>query len=279
LSSETTFTPRFAFDNFIIPEGRVGIVQAYGFRMLSRIANNLQMMQSGVTYTDLGIKEMKEKSQTKVIAVVDLSGVIMKEDGWCSYGTKTKGEQLLAMKDEVIGAIFKIDSGGGYMDGAESMVADMREFGKPIVALGSYVGSAAYMIACEAKQILATSKFAEFGSIGVYIELDKRVRDFYQKYVQFAYSKKSQNKNSEFRTWIEEEDEGDAMKGWIESATQADDLFMAHVKQNRKLNKDKREETLSGGMFYTDDAIERGLVDAEGDNKRAIALIQKLSRI
>lgn len=271
----------------IIPEGKLAIVFTYGLHALSKHIHNLQLMEAGVDLAPI-MAAAKARSATKIIqvendkksykkdkiAVVNLSGVMQKDDGWCSNGTASKGAELLELKNDVIGAIFNIDSGGGYMDAAESMISDMREFGKPIVVRTNYAGSAAYMIASEANQILGTSDFAEVGSIGVYFELNSKFREAYKNMVVTAYSRKSQNKNKAFRDWIDADD----LSGYVEQATVADEMFMNLVSNNRKLKESKAEETLSGGMFFAEDARQRGLIDGIGDSSKAISLIQKLSR-
>jgi len=277
--------------NIIIPQGRLAINLAYGQKLINDYLFELDQVSNGVPYAELGIGERRAASLPKMvetpndkkpfkndrIVVVTLNGMIKADDGWSSYGTRTVGEKLIeAGRDkDVIGALFKINSGGGYMDGAEAMIAAMREFGKPIITLASYAGSAAYMIASESTQINAETDFSEFGSIGVYIDLNKQFKDLYKQYVETAYSENSPNKNKAFRDWLENDD----LSGFVKQATEADDMFMGLIKKNRKLTASTKEETLSGGMFYAKDAQARGLIDGISNNAKSISTLQKLSRI
>lgn len=272
--------------SIIIPDGKLAINEAWGLSLLSNYAADLQKLECKVPYKELGYGKRRKESVTKVvevqnpkktfvkdkIAVVDLRGMIRSEDGLYSFGTRTKGEQLLAVKKDVIGALFRIDSGGGYMDGAEAMISAMREFGKPIVTLSSLSASAAYMIASESDQIYAETEFSEFGSIGVYITLDKQMRELVNKYMDFAYSTKSQNKNKSYRDYLKDSN----MEGFIADATHADDMFMKLVATNRQL-KEGKEETLAGGMFSAKDAIKRGLIDGISNVEKSFQTIQKLA--
>lgn len=272
--------------SIIIPDGKLAIDETYGFRLLSQYAHDLQQIKNGVPYAELGYGERRKESLTKVIevqnpkrsfvkdkiAVVDLRGLIRSEDGMYSFGTRTKGDQLLSVKKDVIGALFRIDSGGGYMDGAEAMISAMREFGKPIVTLSSLSASAAYMIASESDQIFAETEFSEFGSIGVYITLDKYMRELVNKYMDFAYSEKSQNKNKSYRDYLKDAN----LEGFIKDATHADEMFMKLVATNRQL-KEGKEETLAGGMFSAKDSIKRGLIDGISNIEKSLMTIQKLA--
>lgn len=276
--------------NIIIPQGKIAINLEYGRKLLNQYFLDLDQAQSiSKKMIVQMMAERKAATQPKIvevpndrkpflkdqIAIVNLNGMIRADDGWSSAGTRSIGEKLVEQKKNVIGAIFKISSGGGYMDGAEAMVSAMREFDKPIVVLSPYAASAAYMIASEADQINAETEFSEFGSIGVYIELDKEFKELYKEYVESAYSEKSPEKNKAFRDWVFNDD----LSGFVKQATQADDMFMGLVNTNRTLEGSTKEETLAGGMFYAKDAKKRGMIDGFSNMEKSVLTIQKLSRI
>lgn len=277
-------------EHLIIPQGRIAIDLSYGRKILSDYLFEVDQMNAGVPFAELGISERRAATMPKVIevqndkkdfvkdkiAIINISGMIRAEDGMSSYGTRTIGEKLIESKKNVIGAILKINSGGGYMDGAEAMISAMREFGKPIVTITGNAGSAAYMIAAESKMIFAETEFSQVGSIGVYIDLNKQFKEFFKNNIETAYSETSQNKNKAFRNYIENDD----LSGFITMATEADSYFMNHVTTKRKLNPNSKEESLSGGMFYAKDAKSRGLIDDYNITlERAISSLQMLSRI
>ena len=276
--------------NIIIPQGRLAMSLQYGQRLLNQYFLDLDQAQTISKKLVVSmLAERKAATLPKIvevpndkkpflkdqIMVVNLNGMIRADDGWSSVGTRSVGEKLVEQKKNVIGAIFKINSGGGYMGGAEAMVSAMREFDKPVVVVSSYAASAAYMIASEADQINAETEFSEFGSIGVYIELDKELKELYKQYVDVAYSEDSPEKNKAFRDWILNDD----LSGFVKQATDADQMFMNLIKSNRELDSKLKEETLSGGVFYAKDAKSRGLIDGFSTMEKAVSTVQKLSRI
>jgi ClpP class serine protease len=274
----------------LIPTGKIAMEPKYGANLMQSYLSELMQIAMGIPAANMGygdrkaasivqtieVKNDKNKFSSDKIAIVNINGMIRGEDGLCSIGMATMADQLLKEKNNVTGAIFKINSGGGYMDGAEMMIAAIREFGKPTVSIGHFMGSAAYMIASETNQILAQTEMSEFGSIGVLIELNKEFKNEYKEKVDVIYAETSADKNEAFRKWL-----NDDLTGYIQLANEADKFFMKLVKRNRDLKGEDNviKETLAGKMFYADDAKERGLIDGRGDNNKAISLIQKLNRL
>lgn len=276
-------------NNIILPAGPLAMEPKYGVKLYSQYLMELMQISCGVSASEMGYGERRKASMVQTIevpssngtskmnkiAIVNISGMIRGEDGMSSYGMGTISEMLLREKNNVSGAIFKINSGGGYMDGAEMMIAAIREFGKPTVTLTHFAGSAAYMIASETQQILTQTEMSEVGSIGTLIELSKDFREQYKEKVDVIYADSSVDKNDAFRKWLN----GD-ISGFVETVNAANKHFIKLVKNNRELKGEDEtiQKTLSGGMFYSKDAKERGLVDGQGDNQRAISLIQKLNK-
>src|SRR5688500_9408154 len=99
-----------------IPDGKLAIDINYGFRLLSKFTSELQFIQSGIPYSELGYGERRAASKTKIveiqntkkpfikdkIAIVDISGLIRSDDTMYSYGMKTKAAELLSIKNDVI---------------------------------------------------------------------------------------------------------------------------------------------------------------------------------
>lgn len=284
-------------DNLIIPQGYLAIDPDYGISLITNYLFELQQIKAGVPFKELGIGERRAATNVQVIhlpigndfgvtevvsqnksnsrdkiAVLNISGMIQAQDGMSSIGMATMADQLLKEKNNVVGALVKINSGGGYTDGAEIMSAALKEFGKPTVTVSNFAGSAAYMIASHTNEILALSDMSSFGSIGVMYELNKSFRDKYVQLIESVYSEDSPAKNDEWRKWLL----GDS-SGFQKLATQKDGMFMNTVRTNRKLEPgDLTKETLLGGMFHAKEAKKRGLIDGIGDNSRAFSIIQKL---
>lgn len=288
-------------ENLIFPTGTLAVDPDYGIQVLTNYLFEISQVKAGVPFKELGISDRREASRVKIvsgdellgndisinevtngskfggkdkIAIVNISGLIQAEGGMSSVGMSQMADELLKQKNNVIGALFKINSGGGYTDGAEIMSAAIQEFGKPSVTVSNYAGSAAYMIASHTQQILAVSDLSSFGSIGVYYELNKVFRDKYNEMIDTAYSDHSPEKNSEWRQYLA----GD-LSGFVKLATAKDKMFMQLVRNNRMLDSSElTSETLLGGMFHAKEAKKRGLIDGSGDNGKAYSLIQKLSK-
>jgi ClpP class serine protease len=286
-------------NNLILRGGKMAIDPVYGFNLLQSYLSELQQVQAGIPYSALGIGERRERSHVTVfdlqsdsslkvgevaregnvkatdrIAVVNIEGLITADSGMSNIGMRAMGDELLKVKNSVVGALFRINSGGGHMDGAEAMIAAMREFGKPIVSIGGFMGSAAYMIASESDQILAETEFSEFGSIGVFVELNKQMREKYAEAVESIYADTSPDKNEAARLWLK----GDS-SGFVKIVNDADSGFMKLVSRNRRLSSygTKTNKTLAGGMFATSEALERGLIDGKSNTEKAFSIIQHLS--
>lgn len=285
-------------DNVIFPNGKLAVDPVWALNQLQGYLAEMQQLQAGVPYKALGISERRERSHVTVfdlksesslrvgevaregnvkatdrIAVVNIEGLIQANSGMCSIGMREMGDELLKVKNSVIGALFRINSGGGHMDGMEAMIAAMREFDKPIVSIGGFMGSAAYGIASQSDQILAETEMSEFGSIGVFVELNKQMRDKYKEMVESIYADTSPDKNEALRLWLN----GDS-SGFINVVNEADGQFMKLVSNNRRLSRygSKTNKTLAGGMFPTKDAIERGLIDGKSNIEKSFAIIQQL---
>lgn len=283
----------------LLPFGRLAIDPVWGWQQFRMHVWDMMQVQMGAT--DMGYAERRAASKVVVvkagdivsdasfetigvrngfssekIAIVNINGMIRNEDGQCSYGMMTMADQLMKVRNEVTGAIFNISSGGGYADGGETMVAAIREFGKPTVTLSQYAGSAAYMIAAQTDVVFAKTEMSQFGSIGTFISLDKEMKELIKNSMEVIYAETSPDKNAAARAWMDNDD----ISGFVKMANDHDKFFMAHVKNARELKgePDTIKQTLAGGMFFAKDAIKRGMVDAIGDNARAINQIQLLSK-
>lgn len=272
-----------------LPSGRLAIEPGWGIDAYSEFLSELAQIAIGIPASEMMYGERRKTSMVSVIetssngngvetdriAIVNINGVIKNQDAMCSIGMMTMADQLLKRKHEVSGAIFNISSGGGYTDAMETMVTAIKEFGKPTVTITQFAASAAYGIASATDQIFLKSVMSQVGSIGTFLELNKKFREEYKEKVEVIYADTSPNKNLAFRKWLDED-----MSGMVEYVNEMDGHFMKLVKSNRNLLGDSSiiKETLAGGMFFAKDAISRGLADAIGDTARAINTIQKLSK-
>jgi signal peptide peptidase SppA len=121
------------------------------------------------------------------VAVVPIKGVITPYmdlfamifgGGGATVGGIRSGVRAAVADPDVKAIVLDIDSPGGQVDGIPELAADILQAreSKPIVAVANHmIGSAAYWIASQAHEIVA-SPSSEVGSIGVY-QLHKDVSE------------------------------------------------------------------------------------------------------
>lgn len=208
------------------------------------------------------------------IITLDVNGFMASEDTLCSYGIKSLSNALLAYKNNsnVIGAKLNFDSGGGEAMSGYILHDAIAEFKKPVIAYVYNAGSAAYLAASRAKEIVAANENSKVGSIGAYISLVKSFIEKYGNDIIDIYSDYSPDKNKEFNSLLKN-DHG-PLKEMLNKSVE---IFHSKVKNNRALGKDP-EGTLKGGMFFAAEGKKRGLVDFIGDNEFALSRVRQYSK-
>lgn len=105
-----------------------------------------------------------------IIPKVELSGVVTKSGGLCSYGTRDLGAMLQRndRKKNVSAHLIEIDSPGGAVDGTPEFASIVAGLSKPVVAyVDNMAASAAYWIASQTDHIVTNEKnYTQVGSIG-----------------------------------------------------------------------------------------------------------------
>lgn len=208
-------------------------------------------------YTDLS--RIPEGS----IALVDISGPIMKNGGMCSYGSVEKAEMIQRADNapNIKGIILNIDSPGGQVAGTTQLADAVKGTKKPVIAMinDGMAASAAMWVASAADEIYVTKKTDMVGSVGVYTTLYD-----YNAYlekeglkVHEIYAPGSEEKNLDYR---------EALKGNYEILQQElkviRDEFVNTVTANRA-GKLKSDEWKGGKMFFPKDAQRIGLIDGQ----------------
>lgn len=201
-------------------------------------------------------------SKQKCVVVIPIHFTITKYDTCASYGTMAISSELvrLASKDNVVGVVLDIDSGGGACNAIppmEAAIAKVKAMGKPIVAHCDTCASAAYWIASLCDAVFADNPMSEFGSIGVMSQIiDNRTTESGAKVIT-VYAKESEDKNLSYRKALEGDYE--LLQTELSPIVRR---FQTTVKFNRPNLDADRKGVLTGGMFLAEDAIECGLVNA-----------------
>lgn len=223
-------------------------------------------------------------------AIFPLIGTMLKYGTWCSYGTQEIAEAMkeAANHKNIDSLVLNIDSGGGSVDSIAPMIEAIKfaqAMGKPVVASVDLCASAAYYTACFCDQIIANNNLSsEIGSIGVMMSFLDYTKYYKKNNIDqhVIYSSLSDWKNLPYRNAISsnKENENKEDKYNLLKSEQLDPLalkFQNDVKQQRadKLNLEK-EGILSGRMFFAEDSVKNGLIDAIGNLRTAIESAKKI---
>lgn len=195
------------------------------------------------------------------VAVIPLSGPLMKSDYCGYYGTQSMLSffKLAEQTESIKEIILLIDSPGGTVDGTANFADAVKASNKPVTALiNGLCASAAYWIGSSASTVIATSRTDIIGSIGTMIQMVDRTK--YQEsmgiVIRTYTAEDSYDKNKAFE---------DALKGDGKLLVKTmlnplNDEFKGAIQSNRE-GKIKGNEVLTGKTFVAKEAVGNGLID------------------
>lgn len=197
------------------------------------------------------------------IAHLKISGVMQVEDDLCSYGVDTFVNDMRAAydNDHISAVLVETRSGGGASMAGDMGRSVIEERNKPVLQFIHLAGSAAYNMASVSDELIGSSNSASAGSIGTYVNLDRKLIEQYKDRFLDIYSDASPGKNKEWRAALT----GDfsLMKAMVNRMTGE---FHEKIQSARALTGDRLQirETLEGDMFGALEAKQRGLLDSIG---------------
>lgn len=262
----------------------------WGLDQLNAYLAEVALLEAGAPYTELGIGQRRHATQATVIdqngallggpemlsntantkpmsyAHLKLEGVMRSTSAASSYGVPDLIRQIQSANANanVDGILIEANTGGGEGTAGQMLHAALSSSSKAVVVYAHYLASAGIMGTMAADEIVSSAAQGQFGSIGTFYSIDKKTLQEITDRYQHVYAKKSVNKNEEFRAL----EAGDFTK-MEKLADQYNDFFLADVAKHRPLA-GNIEETLSGRMFFAQDAKRRGLVDSIGNFNYAI---------
>jgi len=235
--------------------------------------------QRGVAISCLGKQPQKFDLTSNDIpagsfAHLRLNGVMRMEDGLSTRGVRQLCDEikLCNQNPNITGILLEVNSGGGESAAGNFLNTTMKDSNIPVVVWGHLVGSAAVRGTLPAAHVVLSGTNAEIGSIGTMASIDKEYIDWYNDNYEDIYSSKSPDKNKWFRDLLK----GDK-KQLINELDNNVDSFHTDVLEYRKLPDATREQTLKGGMYMGNDAIERGLADSVGTFNDALQILADLA--
>ena len=253
----------------------LSIDRAWGINQYFRYLDNLELLSNKT----LSLKELKHvvtenyafmdnagnwqtvsnnPEKSKSIAIMQLSGPMQIEDGWCTEGVQTFSNRLKAnyANKDVKAVVVEGNTGGGESLAGQLLKSTVKDRNKPVIFLSHFLASAGVNASLTADARFAIGKQTQVGSIGSYISLNKKRLEEYKANYEEIYAKTSPDKNLSWRQYL-----SGNIDLLVEEATNSANMFRDEVSQYLTLNESLKESTLSGGMFYAEDAQNRGLID------------------
>jgi ClpP class serine protease len=262
------------------------------FQMLKDFRNGIPFTGTGEKLNDLFFFDPKNGTRIisstwelnqdvqgdDLIYVINLNGVITKNGGDSSYGTKHLSQRMLKFDADsrIKGGIILGDSGGGASTGIDPMEYAFENKKKPVVSLierGGVSGSAAYGIMSMADYFMAESEHSIVGSLGTMFSAASHphgtVDGDGRKHLTI-YATKSTKKNLPF----EEAFNNDNYELIInELLDPANERFLQRIQNARPSVK---ESQLDGSIYKAGDVI-GSLVDEIGNFEVAVNKVMQLS--
>lgn len=276
----------------------------FGISELNKYLEDLQMLQLGVPFSELGIYARRQSKQPRVmcldaandgtysfaswsdlyrkkeipqnsIALLNLTGVMRSQSSISSSGMDSFIEDLNNAYNHpnVMGIIIETNSGGGESLAGNMLNSAIQDRNKPVVGFGHLVASAAYRALAGADEIIASSNASEFGSIGTMISLDNKILNKYRARFADFYGGSAPGKNSDFRAAVSGDFSG--IQKRVDDLTLA---FQDQIRADRQLRGSEStiKETLNGSMFNATESKKRGLIDMVGTMQTAVKRVKAL---
>jgi len=222
---------------------------------------------------------------TRKIAVLPLVGSIVEGQSAGAVplpilGGETTGDrsfiqalEAAVSRSDVVGIVIRVNSGGGSAIASDKMYRAVQRAArqKPLaVSFGNAAASGGYYAAAGAPWILA-SPLTVTGSIGIFTG-KADLSALYRMIGVATHTERTHDRADMFgshRGWTEAERLAaqDTLRAYYER-------FVSVVAEGRKLELARAFEHAAGRVFLGDEAIERGLVDAQGGLWDAISRVR-----
>jgi len=249
--------------------------------ILTDIRNGVKYTQEGEKLNNsilLEVPSSRGIGEHDLIHVVNLNGVITKNGGMSTNGTKQLANEIRTAdrNNKVKGHLIVAASGGGAGNAIKTLTDAIHSANKPVgtwIENGEMACSACYGIISASDFIMAEDKDVVVGSLGTMISLSGRPKsskdDKGQLHVRF-YATKSTQKNS----YYEQAMEGNG-KPIIEHVLDpANETFLNNIKQNRPLIDEKTQ--MDGSIFKAGDVL-GSMVDEIGSFQDAVNKVLSLA--
>lgn len=245
----------------------------YGLLMGLEFAPEGETAQAAITH-----KHSKHIPAGRQVNLVHLEGTMLRDDAGCGMiGTRTIASLLREAdaKEEVIGHILRIDSGGGAANSVPDLAEAIQSCQKPVLAfVDGYMCSAAMYAGSYCTHIMANRDTDRVGCIGTMIQIDdypKEAKDENGRVHLRIYADGSEEKNDEFESALA----GDFKLVKERILNPTNEKFKADIRANRP---DVRDDQLKGRTYNAGEVLGT-LIDSIGSFDAAVAKVVELSNI
>lgn len=186
------------------------------------------------------------------------------------YDLLQRDVKAAAADQAVRGAMFHINSPGGFVDGAYQLAEAIAALSaaKPTASYGkAVVASAAYLQAAMTQRITAY-KTTEVGSIGTRSAIYDYHRMFERVGIEAIALDSGGMKSAGLPGTPITDDQRDYFRGLVRKLN---DFFVDAVAQGRRLTRQQAEQLADGRVHVAADAMSLGLIDAVGGLDEAMA--------
>lgn len=197
-----------------------------------------------------------DRWQTGSIAIIPLSGIMLKETYWWGYGVDDVARviSLAYQSDKISGIILKANTPGGSTDSLYLLQEVLSEKIKPTYGyIDGMCASCGYVAMSYTDKIYAINKMASVGGIGVYARMIVPNKENASYKVVEVYPDESKDKNLEVREAIKGNE-----KPMKEELSKLAVYFQDIVKSNRS---GISEDTMTGKLYYGYEAEQLGMID------------------
>jgi protease-4 len=237
------------------------------------------------THDDNNVSDGFDSLPEGSIAIVKVTGTLLKYGTYCSYGTEEIGEHMLyaAGHKNIAGMLFVGDSGGGGVNSVSPMrngVAAFKNLGKPVLSLMDTAYSAMYYAISESDHIMAANDISSgFGSIGVmlsYLDMTKYMENLGIEQISL-YPDESSEKNLAFEKAMKKEYDMIRNEELSPMAIRFQNTVIAD--RGIKLKHLDDPKIIKGKTYSADEAIDNGLADSKGDRNKALDKLRDLIEV
>lgn len=212
------------------------------------------------------------------VGIVRSVGPMYKYGGWWYWGTDELVEfaRFFDNHPNIVGQVWQDDSGGGMISSIPPFLNFLKTKKKPVVSLLDTCASACYYKNCGTDYVMAENNIsAMFGSIGVMVQFYDFTGMLKEMGIKehIIESNLSKDKNKTFKLALE--GKYDLIKK--EMLDPAAVMFQEHVKKMRPNLESEVPGLLSGKMFYTEEALDYGMIDGVGSLEEAIDRVKFLA--